>query len=221
MTPEEAGRYCEACSTVVYDLTKATYSQIHRKAAENNNDLCVKVDERRARFTGLQRRNYRRVRRFVVAAMLVFGANLFAFDSVAEANTCQMLLEEFVNPPKAQQRFSGKAVDKDNGLALANTRLVIYLDDDRITTVTTDDEGMFKLVLPFGDENETLSFDAKSKSKYDRASVDLTEEKDVEEVQLIEFVEEEAGIRGRKFKWKQKRRLRRMKRNRRHFVGKF
>lgn len=220
MTPEEAGRFCDACSTVVHDMTRATYSQIHKKAAEHNNDICVRVDQRRARFTGLQRRNYRRIRRFTVAAMLVFGANLFAFGSEAEANVCQSLLEEFVSPPKAKQKFSGMAIDKDNGLALANTRLVIYLDDDRVTTVTTDDEGLFKLVLPYGDENETLSFDAKSKSKYDRVELDLTKEIAANKVMTIAFEEEAEGVRGRKFKWKQKRKMKKYK-NRRHYSGKF
>ena len=220
MTPTEQGKFCKLCNKTVHDLTSANYIQIHRTAQEHNNELCIRVDERRARFTGLQRRALRRAKRFAIAAMLVFGSSLFAFGEGTDVNSCQSILKEYTAAPKLKQRFRGKAMDIDNKLSLPNTRLIIFLDGDRITTVTTDDDGYFDVVLPFGEKNEVMSFKAKTKADYGTVEINLKAINKEADATEVEFSEAYKTMRERKFKTRRQKKRRR-KMNRRHISGFF
>lgn len=209
MTPSEQGKFCALCDKTVHDLTQANYIQIHNTAKAHNNELCIRVDERRARFTGLQRRALRRVKRFAIAAMLVFGSSLFAFGEGTDVSECQSILKEYTAVPKLKQRFRGKAMDVDNKLSLPNTRITIFLDGDRITTVTTDDEGYFDVVLPFGEKNEVMSFKAKTKADYGTVKINLDAIDKAADATDVEFSEAYDTIRERKFKTRRRKRPRR------------
>ena len=204
MTPSKVGQYCSLCEKDVHDLRKSNFSRIKAYADEHGKDLCIKVDGRRANFTGLQRAKKRKIGRFAAALILAFGTSLFAFGSEIEARHCHEQLTDLINPPKAKQHFYGKAVDAENGLPLSNTKVVVYCDRKRVKTVMTDDEGNFDVVVGYGKWNEKISFYAKTKTDYQVVEIDLEEQEITQEVQLVPFQEPEYGTRRRFFVFKTK-----------------
>ena len=199
MTPVEQGRFCAVCDKTVHDLSNANFNQIDRATAAYT-DVCIRVDDRRGSFTGLQRWRVRRIKRFIVAAMLAFGANLFVFASNAEAATCLESLETYV-APKAKQRFKGQAIDHESNLPLCNTKLIVHLDDERIMSLTTDDEGRFDIVLPYGSENYSITFTAKTKTDYQIHTIALESLENTDDVQ-VPFQEADDEYRHRRFRFK-------------------
>ena len=116
--------------------------------------------------------------------------------------------------PKAKQRFKGIAMDVDNSLALVNTKLVIYLDDEKITTITTDENGHFDIVLPYGETNNVMRFETKGSFDYNSETVQLNNINASDDVREVKFGESyRTPMKKNKLSRKQKRGLKKYTKN--------
>lgn len=170
MTPTEQGRHCEHCDKEVTDLSKANFLEIQRKAREKAGDLCMVVDERRVNYTGPQRMFFRRMRRFAIAAMLVFGSSLFSFASPAQASECEAILTEFVGTDDDTKSFQGRAFKDNSDEALVFVRVIFYVDGDKVSETMTDETGAFTAELPYGEDGQELTIKFKSKDFYSKTN---------------------------------------------------
>lgn len=210
MTPTEQGRHCKYCDKEVVDLSRANFLEIQRKTREKAGEICVAVDERRVNYTGPQRMFFRRLRRFAVAAMLVFGTSLFSFATPAQAENCRSILTEFVGNDNENKTLQGRAVDAKTAEVIAFVRVIFYIDGDKVGESITDEKGAFTAEIPFGDNGQKLTMKFKGKDYY--AKMDFTIGEDISferchDIRLTQATKEKKAKKVSRKKLKQNRRM--------------
>lgn len=169
MSPTERGAYCKVCQREVHDFTNATTSEIKAVYEKHGGDVCGTFRDDQVRLTGLQRRKVRRMARFAVAAIVVFGMQLFSFSSSIEAHEVQTAIFEYVAPTQKLpvHHIEGVAIDQVTAQPLPYQGLTFYLDDEKVAEVETDEKGHFKLELENNDESAMLRVRPKGKKYHE------------------------------------------------------
>ena len=152
MSPQEKGRFCSSCETVVYDLRAKTPEQIREIYQEKKGKLCGVVPKDLIAEHGPST-SARFSRRFLCAVILCFGTSLFALDARGEVYVQEVLEQTLPIPAEtadADLEIRGQVRDFDTGKPLAAATVKVEVETPegkRVFNSTAGSDGDFSIAL--------------------------------------------------------------------------
>ncbi|MEM9024944.1 MAG: carboxypeptidase-like regulatory domain-containing protein, partial [Bacteroidota bacterium] len=149
MQPAENGRFCAACDKEVRDFTQASNAEILQAYREQHGNVCGRF--RREQVNDAYPLRLKQLKRFLCAAILAFGAFLFALDAGAQQTVRQV--QEAVLPDTAapaatngMKAFRGTVKDADSGEVLPFANVVLTAGGKDYGTVS-DFDGNYRITV--------------------------------------------------------------------------
>ncbi|CAN5485455.1 hypothetical protein BH10BAC1_BH10BAC1_18170 [soil metagenome] len=154
MSLSKKGRFCSSCKKNVHDFSNSTIDEIKKVYFESSDGVCghvpVKLLQEQYVERGIQQVHYSFVKKFCLAAMLCFGANLFTIDA-AKASTFYNVKTAFFNFVSSSSNdtilVKGIVQDKKTLEKLPFVNVVVYYNDTVIFTTVTNIEGEYQVKI--------------------------------------------------------------------------
>ena len=172
MSVSEKGKFCSSCKKEVYDFTDASIDDIKKTFSESIGGMCgrvpVKLLQEQYVEREIQKVHYSYLKKFCLAAILCFGANLFSIDS-AKASTFYKVNIAFFNFVTDSKNDSivvkGVVKDKASHERISFVNVSVSHNDSVICNSVTNLNGEYEIKIP--KEYTTVDFEAASIG-YDR-----------------------------------------------------
>jgi hypothetical protein len=147
----EKGRFCQACSKVVADLTALTDAEVLRTIQAGGGGFCGRIQGvRTGRIRPLQSASF--LSRFAFALLLAFGSFLFTLDAQAgtffRAWKTGIKGDSTVDTTHDTLLVEGTVSDKENAEGIPFAAVTVLFEGKIVERTITDIDGKFRVKLP-------------------------------------------------------------------------
>lgn len=153
MKATERGRFCDACSHDVLDLTKHSQADLNKIINQSNGHVCGIVLPEQVRQPNFWEKSWRNVRwwrRFAFCLLAVFGTALFtvstSYATKAVNHVHRVAYNSLMNATGGPFFIKGQVVDS-NGQAMTGCNVYLELGDELISGTAADIDGYFELKI--------------------------------------------------------------------------
>ena len=155
MSISEQGRFCSSCKKEVRDFENANIGDIKKAYSESVGGMCgripVKLMQEQYAENETRKLHFSYLKKFCLAAVLCFGANLFTIDS-AKASTFYKVRTAFFNFAGDNNKdtiiVKGVVKDKRTHERMAFVNVSVMHDDSMIYNYVTNANGEYEVKIP-------------------------------------------------------------------------
>ena len=145
MTPTEQGRNCSKCVKTVHDVCNTTEENIWKKYAENDGNMCIRIQADRVTNPTPQLPWYIRLRYTAAAAILTLLLSIQHKLSLAQSDNVDKKVDDYVKTIDSM-KITGVVLDsllEESKIAFAT--VILFKNDKKIGGAFTNSEGRFEL----------------------------------------------------------------------------
>lgn len=153
MQPTENGRFCDACQKQVFDFTNATVDEIKKIYIENNGKICGRMSSKifiqQYVQKQVKREYFRKLKLFLLAALICFGVNLFTIEKAAASVFNTMKTQFLATQPDTLEciTIKGEVKDKETKEVLPFANVLFKDGDSVVAGTSTDIDGKYTLKI--------------------------------------------------------------------------